>query len=594
MIRQAPIYHHYVTPAEFTARFGPTQAQYDAVVNFAKESGFTITGGTRNAMDVQVAAPVMAIENALHITMGTYQHPTENRTFYAPDREPTLALPFQIWHVSGLNNYSIPHPLIEKRSDYAQAHGMSSADVVTHATTGSGPSQSFLGSDMRPAYYGSGTLTGTGQTLGLLEYQGTNLSDVNTYYKNANQTAPSANPAAPPITPVLLSVDGSSTACTGNCSDDTEPTIDITQALGMAPGLKALVVYIGSTDTAILGAMTTTDKYPDLPLTIGCSWGWSPADPSAIDVYFKKMQAQGQTFFTASGDNSTWSRRNYEWPADDPYVVTVGGTDLVTTQAGGGWSMETAWADSGGGVSTDSIPIPSWQNIPAVTNNHNGASSTLRNGPDVAANANFSFYVCANGKACTANAYGGTSFAAPMWAAYVALANQQAATSGMSPAGFINPTIYAQNVTSSYATNFHDITSGTSGSYSAVTGYDLVTGWGSPTPALLGALTGQQSTASPSIALSVNPASGSIARGSTGTATVSVQASGFSSSVALSASGAPSGMTVSFNPSSVATGSSSAMTVKVASTTHKASYTITISGTGGGVTNTTTFPVTVR
>jgi subtilase family serine protease len=104
----------------------------------------------------------------------------------------------------------------------------------------------------------------------------------------------------------------------------------------------------------------------------------------------------------------------------------------------------------------------------------------LRNGPDVSANANFTFYTCADQTTCTANEYGGTSFAAPMWAGYIALVNQQLANLGEPPIGFLNPTIYAQNVTSGYATDFHDITSGTSGSYSAVTGYDLVTGWGSP------------------------------------------------------------------------------------------------------------------
>jgi kumamolisin len=67
-----------------------------------------------------------------------------------------------------------------------------------------------------------------------------------------------------------------------------------------------------------------------------------------------------------------------------------------------------------------------------------------------------------------------------MWAGYIALVNQQLVSQGKKTIGFINPTIYSQNVTSSYDTDFHDITSGKSGSYSAVTGYDLVTGWGSP------------------------------------------------------------------------------------------------------------------
>jgi len=201
------------------------------------------------------------------------------------------------------------------------------------------------------------------------------------------------------------------------------------------------------------------------------------------------MAAQGQNFFAASGDASTWSRRNEAWPADDANVVSVGGTDLVTASAGGPWSSETAWVDSGGGTSPDKIAIPTWQQISGVINSSNKGSTTLRNGPDVSANANFTFYTCGDQQACQANAYGGTSFAAPMWAGLVALANQQNAANGKAAVGFFNPKIYAENVTSAYATYFHDITSGKSGSYTSVTGFDLVTGWGSPKPALITFLT---------------------------------------------------------------------------------------------------------
>jgi subtilase family serine protease len=256
----------------------------------------------------------------------------------------------------------------------------------------------------------------------------------------------------------------------------------MTQAIGMAPGLASLVMYVGSADTAIISAMTTHNP---LPTTIGCSWGWTPADPSTLNPYFEKMAAQGQTFFAASGDSSTWSRRNEAWPADNAYVVSVGGTDLTTSKAAGPWQSETAWVDSGGGISPDRIAIPSWQKISGVINSSNKGSTTYRNGPDVSANANFTFYTCADQTTCLANAYGGTSFAAPMWAGFIALANQQAAANGKSKVGFLDPTIYPQNVTSTYATDFHDITSGKSGSYSAVTGYDLVTGWGSPKAALI-------------------------------------------------------------------------------------------------------------
>ncbi|HEY1963995.1 MAG TPA: hypothetical protein VGG59_03650 [Acidobacteriaceae bacterium] len=99
-----------------------------------------------------------------------------------------------------------------------------------------------------------------------------------------------------------------------------------------------------------------------------------------------------------------------------------------------------------------------------------------------------------------------------MWVGYIALVNQQLAAKGKPPIGFLNPTIYSQNVTSSYGTDFHDITSGTSGSYSAVTGYDLVTGWGSPNTGLISALTGSSSR-NPSFSLSASPTS-SVAAGS--------------------------------------------------------------------------------
>jgi subtilase family serine protease len=474
-------FHHFVTPAEFTAKFGPSQEAYDAVVRFAVTNGLTVTGGSRDGMDVQVRGPVSAVQAAFHVTLKTYQHPTENRIFYGPDTEPVTDLSFPLWHVSGMDNYSIPHPLLVKKSDYAAAHGIDAKDVVSHTTTGSGPSASFLGSDMRAAYYGTGTLTGAGQNLGLFEYLGTDLADLTTYFKNAKQTN------NVPIT--LLSTDGTSTSCVytragGDC-DDTEQTLDMTQAIGMAPGLSSLVMYIGSTDTAIISAMTT---HSPLPTTIGCSWGWTPDDPTTLNPYFEKMAAQGQNFFAASGDSSTWSSRNEAWPADNAYVVSVGGTDLVTASAAGPWKSETAWADSGGGISPDKIPIPAWQKLSGVINSSNKGSTTYRNGPDVSANANFTFYTCADQEACLANEYGGTSFATPMWAAYIALVNQQLVSQGKSTIGFIDPTIYAQNITSVYDTDFHDITSGKSGTYSAVTGYDLVTGWGSPNAGLLGAL----------------------------------------------------------------------------------------------------------
>jgi subtilase family serine protease len=584
----SPSYRHFLTVQEFTAKFGPTQEDYDAVIRYAKTNGLSVVGGSRDGMDVQAEGPVGSIERAFHVSIGVYQHPTENRTFFAPDREPMVDLPFQLWHISGLDNFSIPHPMFVKKSDYAAAHGISAEALVSHATTGSGPSASFLGSDMRAAYYGGTTLTGAGQNLGLFEFLGTDLADLTTYFNNVGQTN------NVPIT--VLSTDGTSASCVdsragGDC-DDTEQTLDMTQAIGMAPGLASLVMYVGSTDTAIISAMTT---HSPLPTTIGCSWGWTPADPTTLNPYFQKMAAQGQNFFAASGDSSTWSKSNEAWPADNAYVVSVGGTDLVTASAAGPWKSETAWVDSGGGISPDSIAIPSWQQLAGVINSSNKGSTTLRNGPDVSANANFTFYVCADQTTCTANDYGGTSFATPMWAGYIALVNQQLANNGEPTIGFINPTIYSQSVTSAYGSEFHDITSGTSGSFSAVTGYDLVTGWGSPNgTGLINALA--PTSTSPTFTISASPGSVSVVQGNSGSSTITTAVSGgFNSAIALTASGQPTGVTVSFSPASIAAPGSgtSTMTIAVASTTAAGTYPITVTATGGSVTQIATVTLTV-
>ena len=471
---RSPAYGRFLSVEEFTARFGPTQADYDAVVRFAETRGLRVTGGSRDGMDVQVTASASAVEAALHLNMRTYRHPFEARAFYGPDRDPTVGLPVRLAHVSGLDNYSIPHPLWVAKSAYAAAHGLDPASMASRVGSGSGPQGSFLGSDMRAAYYGGTALTGAGQHLGLFEFSGTNLADLDKYLKNSGVTN------SVPIT--VLSTDGSKTSCVKSAGcDDTEQTIDMTQALGMAPGLASLVMYVGRTDTAIFSAMTS---HHPLPTTIACSWMWW-GDPAAVDPYFKRMAAQGQSFFVASGDGGTWAPWYDPWPADDAFVISVGGTDLVTSGAGGGWLSETAWANSGGGVSPTPTPIPAWQKGQGVLTASNGGSKKFRNGPDVAANADFTFYTCANQTPCRANAIGGTSFAAPMWAAFTALINQQRTQRGAPKVGFINTKIYSDNVTPRYASGFHDILRGRAGNNPALKGYDLATGWGSPKPQLI-------------------------------------------------------------------------------------------------------------
>jgi kumamolisin len=456
---QSSSYRHFLSVEEFTEQFGPSQEDYDAVINFAEANGLTVTGTAPNRMIVDVTGPVANIERAFHVNMHVYQHPTEDRRFYAPDREPTADLPVALWHITGLDNFSIPRPA-----------SLTRASEATGRTTGSGPGGYFIGSDMRAAYYGGTALTGKGQSVGLVEFAGYNIKDVQTYFSKVKQT--------PTVTVVGVSTDGSSLSCTGRC-DDTEQALDIEAAISMAPGMSYVYVYVSDTsDVKIFNRMATDN----LAKSLSCSWGWSPADPTSEDPIFKEFAAQGQTIFAASGDSGAYnSRSRYVYPADDAYVTSVGGTDLTTNGAGGPWKSETAWSYSGGGISPAKIAIPSYQQLKGVITTANKGSTTYRNSPDVAAEANTDNYICYNGTC--GGGWGGTSFAAPRWAGYLALVNQQSVAyygKSTSTVGFINPIIYTIGLGSSYKTDFHDITSGSNGTYSAGTGYDLVTGWGSP------------------------------------------------------------------------------------------------------------------
>jgi kumamolisin len=526
-------------------------------------------GTSRNRLNVDVTGSVATIEAALHVNMGLYRHPTENRTFYAPDREPTVDLPFQLWRIAGLDNYSIPQPALIRRP----------ANITSAATTGSCPEQSFCGSDMRAAYYGGTALTGSGQSLGLFEFLGTDIADLNTYYTNAGQTN------NVPIT--LVSTDGTSTSCVAPGCDDTEQTLDMTQALGMAPGLANLVVFVGSTDAAIFNAMATS-----IPLNaqLSCSWLWSPADPGTDNPYFQEFAAQGQNLFSAAGDGGAWTPSSIIYPSDDVYITSVGGTDLTTTGPGGAWSSETAWVDGGGGISPNKFAIPFWQTTAA--SGCSKCSSAYRNGPDVSANSNFTFYVCANQTTCTANLYGGTSFATPMWAGYLALINEQAVRNGQHTLGFINPAIYDIGLSASYDTDFHDIASGSNGEPATI-GYDLATGWGSPNgSALITALLSTINT--PGFGLTASPTMVSVAPGGTATATItSAVINGFASAISLSATGQPAGVNITFNPNPINGAGTSTMSITVGSSTAIGSYSIKVTGTSGGITEVVTVTLAV-
>ena len=116
-------------------------------------------------------------------------------------------------------------------------------------------------------------------------------------------------------------------------------------AIGMAPGIKQILFYEGSSNTEILNQMATDN----IAKVLSSSWGWNPADAASDDPIFQEFAAQGQSFVSASGDDGAFNSSNTYFPSVDPYVTQVGGTDLTTAGPGGAWAAETGWSHSGGG-----------------------------------------------------------------------------------------------------------------------------------------------------------------------------------------------------------------------------------------------------
>ena len=590
----SPDYRKYLDVEQFTEQYGPAEQDYQAVVNFARANGFTITNTPRNRMLVSINGSVEQIEKAFHVAMKVYQHPIENRPFYSADGAPRLDLNVAVSHIVGLDNFSSPHSMARKVPP--SQTGLSNGGDET----GSGPDQLLLGEDVRAAYYGNGELTGSGQAVGLAEYQGYSIDDVvlslfgeatattngNNYILTYTPDA-GGGPYTIPIDNVL--VDGG----TALGDDDGEAVLDIVAALTMAPGLSRVIVYNSSgSDVDMFNQMATDNAAKQL----STSWGWEN-NAVADDPIFEEFAAQGQTMFVASGDSGAyWYGTPYPYPSDDPYITSVGGTDLVTSGPLGAWVSETGWSQSTGGPGSDGFALPSYQlGLASYAASNSKVSATIRNVPDVAADADLNSYNCSIGEC---GAWGGTSFASPRWAGFLALVNQQAAAAGMATMGFLNPAIYAlaESSSNNYASGFHDITSGTNNcnwtdcynpvNFSAGTGYDLVTGWGSMTgQSLIDALVGADT---PSFALSSSAPGATIGPGASWSDTISVTSFfGFKGDVALTTSTLPSGVSAAFRP---ATASATIPSTFTFSTTKSltTSSAVTITGTSDGLTATTT------
>lgn len=490
--RSSTNFHHYLTPDQFAQRFGPVEQDYENVKNYAKSNHLEVIGTYGNRALVDVAGNVSDIENMFHVHLNLYQHPTENREFFAPDVEPSVDPGLPISYVVGLDNYVLPHPLV-RHSAARDAGSSGAAGQGDYLGTGTGTNGWYQGNDFRHAYVPNLSQQGSGQVVGLFE--------LDTYYAgNITKYESLAGLPNVPLQPVTLP-DAPTTPGGGN----DEVCIDIEMVISMAQSLNEVLVVIGYTGVDAMNELASPPSGVPLAMQISSSWGFS--GESQIEPQLMQMAAQGQSFFLASGDSGAPGSGIQSSAADYNYLTTVGGTELYMNGSGSSWSNETVWdyqyiqGASTGYIETD-LAIPYYQL--SVNPTANGGSSTYRNVPDVAMCADFCVGVYTetftNGNPSInqfVNHLGGTSLAAPLWAAFTSLVNEQAVSQGLPTVGFLNPALYDIAQGPLYTSCFHDVTSGNNTStnsdnlYYAGPGYDNCTGLGSPNgPNLINALVG--------------------------------------------------------------------------------------------------------
>jgi kumamolisin len=526
-----PAYGRYLTPQQFAAQFGPSADDYAAVVAWAKSQGLTVTHTYSHRKMVDVSGTARVVGHAFGVQLHLYEAP-DGRVFRAPTSEALApsSIARRLSGLFGLDNArrfqphytSIPAaslrmPPVAPSDFLAPNGGFTGGGITPHGGPPlTGPSGGLSPYGIQTAYdLTTVTQTGTGQVLGLLELDGYTASDITTYEQQFN------------ITPVPLQnilIDGvSGKPTTGANSGAPEVTLDIELMTALAPGAKQIRVYEGpNTDLGVLHIyqQIATENLANVSST---SWGEYEGGSDYTDpvtnatfyqienAIFQQMAAQGQSIFAASADDGSqdWPDRSHpsdpinppgnlyaDDPASQPYMTGVGGTTLTADSKTGAYISEKVWNNSsgasGGGISA-LWNIPVWQQGVFSTSLTNG-SATMRNVPDVALDGDpYTGYAICYKNAWT-GIYGGTSCAAPLWAAFTALVNQARVADNCPTLGLATPPLYylatfnhANNSFTgpNYTNDFHDITSGNNNvandatHYPAVKGYDDATGWGS-------------------------------------------------------------------------------------------------------------------
>ncbi len=553
----SPLFHHYLPPGAFADRFGPTPATVSTVEGVLGAEGLRVVSVAADRLSIAVTGKAKAMERAFGVTLDRYRLPS-GRLARAPGAAPTLpgSVAAAVQGVIGLSDTaelqpqdlrSPPAPTVPpsaappaSRSLFPHVAGPAPCTAAVNDGTSFG---AFTANRLASAYgltsfYGAGNL-GAGATVALYELEPDSPTDIATY-----QACYGTSTAISTVT-----VDGGS----GSGAGSGEAALDIEGVLSLAPA-ASLSVYQGPNSGSgpydVYRAMANAATPPEV---ISTSWGLCEAQTGlssarSEQTLFQQMAAQGETVLAAAGDNGSTdctsggnptSALAVDDPSSQPYVTGVGGTHL-TLDGSNQRATETVWNQSansdgaGGGGISKLWTMPTFQSsAPAALGVVNarssgtpcGASSgrDCRQVPDLTADADpFTGYVVYYSGGWTA--FGGTSAAAPLVAALVALADSSTMCSPAGPIGWLNPDLYAAagSSTANYAASFADVTSGTNdytpsgyagGLFPAGTAYDMASGLGAPNAAALAPL-----LCGPTLS-QVSPPTGPAAGGTTVTVT---------------------------------------------------------------------------